>query len=194
MLVGALIGTCTGCTSPIVQKGLEFTGLSAPAVPPEATEAAAQARASTPRKVTLRIHAGETLNVNNELRSLSIVLRIYKLKRLESFSVATYPTFGQAGAEAATFGGDLVEVREVVLTPGQRHEVIEIIPSEAVYLGVVALFRAPAENRWRFAFDSRAAAKSGITLGVHGCAMSVAEGSPVGSPIEAVRLAGVSCR
>jgi hypothetical protein len=33
-----------------------------------------------------------------------------------------------------------------------------------------------------------------VTLGVHGCALSVAEGEPVRAPVEAVRLAGVSCR
>lgn len=192
LLAGALLSACSGCSSPLVQKGLEVTGLSAPAIPPDAS-AVTQANAPQPRKVTLRIHAGEKLNVNNELRSLSVVLRIYKLRRLESFSSAPYSAFGQPAAETATFGGDVVETREVVLTPGQRHEVIETLPPEAGYLGVVALFRSPAESRWRFAFETRAAARTGVTLGVHGCAMSVAEGSPVGTPIEAVRLAGVSC-
>lgn len=192
LLAGALLAACSGCSSPLVQKGLELTGLSAPAIPPEV---AAASQASTPqsRKLTLRIHAGEKLNVNNELRSLSVVVRIYKLKRLESFSSAPYWTFGQPATEVAAFGGDVVEAREVVLTPGQRHEVIETLPAEASYLGVVALFRSPAESRWRFAFAAPEAAKTGVTLGVHGCAMSVAEGSPVGAPVEAVRLAGVSC-
>lgn len=192
LLAGALLAACSGCSSPLVQKGLEVTGLSAPAISPDAS-AVAQANAPQPRKVTLRIHAGEKLNVNNELRSLSVVLRIYKLRRLESFSSAPYSAFGQPAAETAAFGSDVVEAREVVLTPGQRHEVIETLPPEAGYLGVVALFRSPAESRWRFAFETRAAARTGVTLGVHGCAMSVAEGSPVGTPIEAVRLAGVSC-
>lgn len=191
-LAGALLAACSGCSSPLVQKGLELTGLSAPAVPPEAA-VSAQGTTQQPRQVTLRIHAGEKLNVNNELRSLSVVVRIYKLKRLESFSAAPYSAFGQPAAEGAAFGGDVVEAREVVLTPGQRHEVVETVPPEAGYLAVVALFRSPAESRWRFAFDTRAAAKTGVTLGVHGCAMSVAEGAPVGAPIEAVRLAGVSC-
>lgn len=192
LLAGALLAAaCSGCSSPIVQKGLELTGLSTPASPPDA--AAALSSAPKLRNVALRIHAGDILNVNNELRSLSVVLRIYKLKRLESFSSAPYSAFGRSAAESTAFGADVVEAREVVLTPGQRHEVIETLPSEAVYLGVVALFRSPAESRWRFAFEAATAAKTGITLGVHGCAMSVAEGSPVGAPIEAVRLAGVNC-
>lgn len=192
LLAGALLAAaCSGCSSPIVQKGLELTGLSTPASPPDA--AAALTSAPKLRNVALRIHAGDILNVNNELRSLSVVIRIYKLKRLESFSSAPYSAFGRSAAESTAFGADVVEAREVVLTPGQRHEVIETLPSEAVHLGVVALFRSPAESRWRFAFEAATAAKTGITLGVHGCAMSVAEGSPVGAPIEAVRLAGVNC-
>ena len=59
---------------------------------------------------------------------------------------------------------------------------------------MVAQFRAPATGRWRFAFDTKAAEKTGITLGVHGCAMSVAAGEPVGTPPELLRLAGVQCR
>jgi type VI secretion system protein VasD len=193
LLAVVLLLGCAGCASPLVQKGLELTGLVAPSVPPEAVEAA-KANAPNEKKVTLRIHAGEQLNVNNELRSLSVVVRIYKLKRLEAFNQAPYSAFGQAASESSAFGSDLVEAREVVLTPGQRHEVIETLPPEASYLAVVTLFRKPADGRWRFAFETRAAAKTGVTLGVHGCAMSVAEGVPVGSPVEAVRLAGVSCR
>jgi type VI secretion system protein VasD len=193
LLVGAVLCACSGCSSPLVQKGLELTGLSPPAAVVGTTDAA-QLRTPQSRKVTLRLHAGDVLNVNNELRSLSVVLRVYKLKRLESFLAAPHSSFGLAAAEAAAFGADLVDAREIVLTPGQRHDVVETLPPEAAYLGVVALFRAPADNRWRFAFEAGASAKSGVTLGVHGCALSVAEGAPVRAPVEAVRLAGVSCR
>jgi type VI secretion system protein VasD len=193
LLVGTVLCACCGCSSPLVQRGLELTGLSSPA-PVAGTTDAAQLRAPQFRRVTLRLHAGDVLNVNNELRSLSVVLRIYKLKRSDSFLAAPYSSFGSTAAEAAAFGGDLVDAREIVLTPGQRHDVVETLPPEAAYLGVVALFRAPADSRWRFAFDTNASAKSGVTLGVHGCALSVAEGAPVGAPVEAVRLAGVSCR
>jgi type VI secretion system protein VasD len=191
--VGAALIACSGCSSPLVQKGLELTGLSAPA-PVLGTTDAAQLHTPQSSKVTLRVHAGDVLNVNNELRSLSVALRIYKLKRLDSFLAAPYSSFGSAAAEATAFGGDLVDAREIVLTPGQRHDAVETLPPDAAYLGVVALFRAPADSRWRFAFEAVASAKSGVTLGVHGCALSVAEGAPVRAPVEAVRLAGVSCR
>jgi hypothetical protein len=33
-----------------------------------------------------------------------------------------------------------------------------------------------------------------VTLGVHGCALSVATGDPIDTPPEALRLAGVVCK
>ena len=82
----------------------------------------------------------------------------------------------------------------MVLTPGQKSETVETMARSAPYLGVVALFRAPAQGRWRFAFDASSAEKKGVTLGVHGCALSVATGDPIDTPPEALRLAGVVCK
>lgn len=188
----AVVLALEGCASPLVTKSLEMVGLRAPEGSAELAEEARKA-APQPKKVTLRIHAGEQLNTNAEMRSLSVVLRIYKLRRIEAFSAATYASFGNAQSEDKAFGADLVNVREVVLTPGQRHEVVETMPLDAAYLAVVALFRAPAEERWRFVFETGPAAKTGVTLGVHGCALSVAEGVPVGAPPESLRLAGTRC-
>lgn len=183
-----LLGGCasTGGSSSL-EKPLEWLGLKKP--DPPAAELPA-----LDRKVTLRIHAGEVLNTDTSARSLSTVVRIYKLKDVSTFLAAPMPVFKDASSEKATLGGDLVEVREVVLTPGQRYEVVETLPLTISHLGVVAQFRAPAEGRWRFAFSTKAAEKSGITLGVHGCAMSVAAGEPVNTAPELLRLAGVQCR
>jgi type VI secretion system protein VasD len=139
------------------------------------------------------VHAGEQLNTDPQKRSLSIVVRIYKLRAANAFLAAPYKAFGSADAEKLAFGGDLLDVRELVLTPGQKHEVVETMPLESSHLAVVALFRAPAEGRWRFAFKTKEAEKSGVTLGLHGCAMSVAAGTPDDAQPETLRLAGVNC-
>ena len=88
----------------------------------------------------------------------------------------------------------MVESREVVLTPGQHYEVVETLTPNVNHLAVVALFRAPDAQRWRFVFDAKAAAKSGITMGAHACALSVSIGEPLGASPDALRLAGVQCR
>lgn len=146
------------------------------------------------RKVMLRVHAGDVLNTDPSARSLSVVVRIYKLKDATAFMTAPRHAFNDAAAEAQAFGGDLVDSREVVLIPGQKYEAVEKVPPAAAYLAVVTRFRAPAEGRWRFVFETGAAERTGVTLGVHGCAMSVAAGNPVGTPRETLRLAGLQCR
>lgn len=183
-----LLGGCASSSgSSSLEKPLEWLGLKKPEPPP--AEAIA-----LDRKVTLRIHAGEVLNTDSSGRSLSTVVRIYKLKDLSAFLTAPLPAFKDAGTEKAAFGADLADAREVVLTPGQRYEVVETVPLSVSHLGVVAQFRAPAEGRWRFVFTTKAAEKTGITLGVHGCAMNVAAGEPVNTAPELLRLAGVQCR
>jgi type VI secretion system protein VasD len=174
----------------LIDKSLEAVGLRRP----EVVEDLRAMQPSQPRKLTLRIHAGDQLNTDSQKRSLSLVVKIYKLKSANAFLATPYKSFGSSEAERAAFAGDLLEVRELVFTPGQRHEVVETLPLEASHLAVVALFRAPSEGRWRFAFNTKSAEKTGVTLGLHGCAMSVAAGVPEGVPPEALRVAGVQCQ
>ena len=194
-MVGGLLAASllSGCSSTagalVVSKTLEVVGL----VKPEPPEGVKLPVPPAPPKVSLRIHAGEQLNTDPQLRSLSVVLRIYKLRSANAFLLAPYKAFGDAGAERQAFGNDLIDVREVVLAPGQKHEVVETLSSDGSYLAVAALFRAPADGRWRFAFPVAGAEKTGVTLGVHGCAMSVAAGQPEGAQPEALSLAGVRC-
>jgi type VI secretion system protein VasD len=181
-----------GCaaTGGAVGKALEAVGLKTPELNAE------NAKKLVPdnRKITLRIHAADQLNTDAQLRSLSVVVRIYKLKRIDAFMSAPYSGFADAQSEKAAVGDDIAEVREIVLRPGQKHEVIETLSADIGHLAVVALFRTPVEGRWRFAFDAKQAEQTGITLGVHGCAMSVAAGMPERTPQENLRLAGVQCR
>ncbi len=169
------------------EKPLEWLGITKPDLPPAGIF-------PTERRVALRLHAGDQLNTDPEGRPLSVVARIYRLKDVDTFLAAPADAFRDAATERLAFGTSLIDVRELVLTPGQRHEVVETLPLTVSHLAVVAQFRAPADGRWRFAFDAESAASSGITLGLHGCAMSVAAGQPLNTAPELLRLAGVRCR
>lgn len=171
----------------MLDKPMELLGMKKPE-PPKVE------LAPVDRKVTLRVHAGDVLNTDPSARSLAVVMRIYRLKDASAFLAAPREAFKDAAAEKQAFGGDLIESRELVLTPGQKYEVVETLPLTVSYLAVVTQFRAPADGRWRFAFATKPAEKTGITLGVHGCAMSVAAGEPAGTAPEMLRLAGVQCR
>jgi type VI secretion system protein VasD len=177
-----------------MDKALEIVGLKTPPVVDQLPKEAL----AVPRKLALRLHAGEQLNTDATGRSLAVVARVYKLRSTASFMQAPYDVLAASHPDRNdAWNRDVVEVREVVLAPGQRHEVVETITPGTSHLAVVALFRSPAEQRWRFVFDAKAAAATGangITVGLHGCAMSVAEGPVIDAALETQRLAGVHCK
>jgi type VI secretion system protein VasD len=194
--LGLLLG-CTvllaGCASGgMVDKGMELVGLKKPELP-AGLETELQ-KIELQRKVTLRIHAGQLLNTDAAGRPLSLVARVYKLRSTSQFNQATYAMFTAAGTEKSAFAEDVISVQEIVLTPGQKYEVVETLPTSTTHLAVVALFRVPDSQRWRFVFETRAAAKTGITVGAHACALSVSQGEPVDVQPDTLRLAGVQCR
>jgi type VI secretion system protein VasD len=197
MAIVGIVGLLAGCASPsspqggLLDQALAVVGLARPVVP----EVPPPLSVPTPKKVSLRLHAGDVLNTDSSGRSLAVVTRIYKLRDSTAFLQAPYDAFQpDAGTKDLPFAQDVVESRELVLTPGARHEVVETIPIDAKFVAVVAMFRSPASARWRFVFETNAAATTGITLGVHGCALSVAQGEPVSATAESLRLAGVRCQ
>jgi type VI secretion system protein VasD len=192
-LIAGLLSACG--TRPaqggMIDHALKLVGLETIEVPAEIKAGKeAAAKLAPPSSVKLRLHAGDQLNSKVRGSSLSVVVKIYKLKGYDNFIQLGYDAFTQPQLRSE----DILSSRELVLRPGQRYEVEEPLPPGATHLAVVALFAAPEEFRWRFVFDTRQTSAQGITLGAHRCALSVAEGSPVGSPAEALRLAGTTCR
>jgi type VI secretion system protein VasD len=149
---------------------LEKTGLKKPTTPklPESQ--------LPPRLVSMRLHAGDNLNADPSGRPLALLVKIYKLKNAMAFQQAGFDTMLSPIKEKETLGQDLVEVREIMLIPGQRLQWEEKITQEAGVLGIVALFRAPAAQRWKFAFNTAQVEKTGVTVGFHACAMSATTG------------------
>lgn len=156
-------------------KALEATGIKKPdvAMPDVALPA---------RRISFTLAASPSLNTDEDGHSLALVVRIYKLKNADAFLNAPYQAFVSAESEKQRLGEDLVEVREIQLVPGQRVDVTEKVVREAGYLGVVALYRAPAAQRWKVAFSADAAQLTGVSLAAHACALSVTRGQPYGSP------------
>lgn len=147
-----------------------------------------------PQRVELRLHAGQMLNVSEQGQSLSVVVRLFKLRERTAFEQAPYDAFQKSeSGQHLGLATDILGSRDLVMTPGQKYEVVETLGPDVRYFAVVVLFRLPAEQRWRFIFDAKAAATTGITLGLHGCAASVAAGQPLDMPIEMMRVAGVRC-
>jgi type VI secretion system protein VasD len=168
MLLSMLAG-CAGGAGSLAGAALEAAGIRKPPEVPDAQK--------PPRSVAIRLHAADKLNVDARGQPLALVARIYKLRQSAAFEQAPYAAFLNPQAEKEALGADLLEVKEVTLVPGQRYEVTEKVSREAGYVGVVALFHAPAAQRWRLAFAAADAEQAGLTVGLHACALSVGAGA-----------------
>lgn len=125
------------------------------------------------RSMDVRLFPGDNLNAGNDARPLALVARVYQLRGPQRFEQAPFDAFLDESREKAALGDDLISVNEVVLLPGKMQALHERLSADAGALGVVALFRAPAAERWRLTFDARhKSINQGITLGVHACAMT----------------------
>jgi len=176
-----LLPACSG-EGALTGAAMEAAGLRKPVPPvPEAQQA--------PRSVALRLHAARRLNVDARGQPLALLVRVYKLRQRAAFDQAPYAAFLSAQAERDALGTDLIDVKEVTLVPGQQLELADKLAREAAYLGVVALFHSPARNGWRLAFAAPEAEKSGVTVGLHACAMSVGAGAAAnGTGIKSLSL------
>lgn len=166
VLLGALFALALGgCAT--AGKALDKT-LQAVGVKKDDAEPAAP----KPVNVPLSLMAGSNLNAGTGKTGLTLVVRIYQLRNRDRFEQAPFDAFVDEQREQAALGTDLISVSEVLLSPGQKHESQQRVAGEAAFVGAVALFRTPASSRWRFLFDAPEAATSGITLGLHACAMT----------------------
>jgi type VI secretion system protein VasD len=149
-----------------VSKTLETVGLKEP---PKETE----------RKTQLRLYAGNNLNAGSGEQAIATVVRIYQLRNAQKFEEAAFDVFLNEARERTVLGTDLINVSEIVLMPNERRELDQTVPIEGQAIGVVALFRAPATNRWRLAFDmnSKTITTEGITIGLHACALTTTSSS-----------------
>jgi type VI secretion system protein VasD len=176
-------------------KALEFVGLKPPTLPATPETPDVPDSALPDRRVKLKIFASTSLNVADDGQPLSLVVRVYRLRSMDAFQAAPLATFGDKAKEKELLGDTLVSSREFVLTPGQHYETLDKFSHEAQFIGIVGLFRKPAEGRWRQVFDSRTAEFTGLTLGAHACALSVQVGKPLGTQGQAAlaKWSGVSC-
>lgn len=165
VLTTALAGCGGAALAPLASVALEAAGLRKPAELPESQK--------PPRNVPLKLHAATRLNVDARGQPLALAVRLYKLRQKDAFEGAPYATFLDPRLERESLGADLVEVREIMLVPGQRYEVTEKVAREAGHVGIVALFHTPAAGRWRTAVSSLDAERDGLNVGLHACAMSV---------------------
>ena len=148
-----------------------------------------------PKTVKLRLYAAENLNSGTSASSkgMALVIKVYKLRGVTAFNQMNSAIPMNTKAESDLLGQDLVNAREIVLIPGQKYEIEEKVPYEAGFVGIAGMFRNAAAGRWKYAFQSSEAEKSGLTLGVHSCAFSVTVGTPLATDGDQQLLSNSKC-
>jgi type VI secretion system protein VasD len=190
--VAALLGGCAAAVPALgsaASAALQLAGIGKPDVPDSQ---------KPPRDLGITLYAARNLNAANDNKPLALVVRLYTLKDPTSFEQASFDTFTDPAKEKSTLGADLLSVREITLIPGQHYTATEKVSREAQAFGIVALFRDPAMERWKFAFDPAKSEKSGIMVGLHNCAMTVTSGTVIptgaGQSAQALNLlSSVTC-
>jgi type VI secretion system protein VasD len=172
VLIGCLmLGGCSTAavtTGQVAELALSAIGLKMPG------------NSDAPSSKTVELHIAGTrdLNAGEDGQGLSTVVRLYRLRDQTGFLSMPYSEFGAADKEKASLGSDLVDVKELVLAPGQILDLQEKMPGDIRYLGVVALLRTPDPQRWRFAFSLAKADSQPIAVAVNACAMTAATTLP----------------
>lgn len=148
----------------------------------------------TVEQVPLQLFTGSNLNAGSGKKPLALVVKIYQLRSRDRFDQTPFDDFIDSSATQAALGNEMLNSREMLVLPGQHYANIESMPVETRYLGLVALFRSPAERRWRFVYDVKKSEATGITVGLHACAMSSTSGDLLTElPDPSGSLASVHC-
>lgn len=147
------------------------------------------------KDLPIGIFAGDQLNLTSNGKPLSVVVKIYLLRSPEPLQALTYPQMASPESEKTALGDALVSMREIVLLPGKSYESVLKIPGDTTTIGVVGMFRAPYQSRWKLAFDARQSLESGITVGAHACALNASKGALMLdiSPESVRSLVGIRC-
>lgn len=167
-----LVALLAGCASAgkTMDKAMSAIGLGKPETPTPG---------STKVNLPVHIFAGGNLNAGSGKKPLALVVKVYQLRSLQRFEQTPFDSFLDADKERAALGDDLVSSHETLVLPSQHYDITETLPDDVPYLGIVALFRAPAAQRWRYAYDVKASMPAGVTLGAHACALSSTAGKLV---------------
>ncbi|WP_151634792.1 type VI secretion system lipoprotein TssJ [Noviherbaspirillum aerium] len=147
------------------------------------------------RMAEIRLEASKDANADEHGNGLATVLRVYQLRNAVGFLSIPHGVLLDAQSERNMLGNSMIEAREITLLPGQSLRFTESLTEDASHLGFVALFRKRSGQRWRLAFTSADAARSGIVIGVHACAMTATGATPLTTSTEdALLLSAAPCR
>lgn len=104
-----------------------------------------------------------SLNQDDSGASLPVMVRVYQLRGREKFQQATFKTLWKNDKEALE--GDLVERRDMTVHPNTE-AVLDLeldIRQGAAFVGVMALFRKPDADGWKYLTAAKSSALNPFT-------------------------------
>ncbi len=135
-----------------------------------------------PTNYTLYGEADATLNRDTANRPLSVVLNVYQLTDRQAFSRQTFDDFVAGKSDADLFGAELIQKSELIVLPGDKKSIAMNLLPETKYVGIVAIYRLPAEQQWRYLVPASEIRKTNfigmrkditVSLRLHDCYMEV---------------------
>ncbi len=101
-------------------------------------------------KIAVEGEATATINRDANGDPLSVVVRVYHLKDRAEFSKLTFDLVTSGRTDQELLGADFIDRSEFVIVPGiLARETADLAPGTK-YIGVVAFFRKPDPNYWRY--------------------------------------------
>lgn len=113
-------------------------------------------------KLDLRLTAAADLNPDLSGRPSPLVVRIYELKAPAIFQNADF--FALYEHDREILGMDLVNMEELLLTPGQQRDFRLALADATNYLAVMAAYRDIEGSTWRHLVPVQSRARNARTL------------------------------
>ena len=101
-------------------------------------------------KIAIEGEATPTINRDANGDPLSVVVRVYHLKDKGEFSKLTFDLVTSGRTDQELLGADFIGRSEFVIVPGTLFRETADLSPGTKYLGVVAFFRKPDPNYWRY--------------------------------------------
>lgn len=139
-----------------------------------------------PKQYDIRATAEPVINRDAAGKPLSVVVRLYQLKQANDFTQLTFDLAASGRSDAELLGASMIQKNEVVLVPGGQFVDKELLAPDTKYIGVLAFFRRPDSNFWRFLIDAEEVKKKGLTLVINDCYLSLKSPTAVAIPGQAL--------
>ncbi len=146
---------------------------------------------SGPVKVLVEAQADSKINRDEVGRPLSVVVKLYQLKSSEAFGKLTFDVLASGRQEGELLGADLIARSELMLVPGGKADLQDVVQESAHFVGAVAFLRNPDPHYWRVLVDARDVRKKGLVLKLSDCYLQVVKPDPILLPGQPPAPAGI---